>query len=406
MILRRFAFFLAAQVTRPLWVLLHFALLARMLGSEGFGIFVSLYALGNTLAAFTDLGQHQTAFGAIRQAKDDKARSSVSWTAWRVKLTGSTISILGGIIVAASGLAPASIAVAICLLAVVSPLGDVSIALLRGANKPHYEVIVANAEQAAIFVLLLAAGQAGRVAPLNALWCYVFIGLVRMTVTDVMRRRIIPAKPGNDSRTLFREVAASSPVAISVLAASGYSRLPLFIFPNSLDPTYFAVFAGFWTLFQRGQIVLNALIQTGFRSGDTLWEGFFSSARWLTLIGLGYGAVVCTIAIPLAPFLTRLYLGESYLDSAQAVTIATLLTVPSYAIFLIRSALQYVGRGWLVTLAFMLAFIVAILGHLLLEPDHFWIFAPYALSSIFCLIVLVSTSENLNFVCREIRSTW
>ena len=389
MILQRFAFFFAAQVTRPVWVFLHFALLARWLGPAGFGTFVPLYALGNTLAVFTDLGQHQTALGAIRHTTDDKARAAISRTAWRIKLACSTTAILGGIIVAASGLAPASIAIAISLLAVASPLGDVSVAILRGANKPHYEVIIANAEQAGVLILLWVAGQAGLVEPVNALWCYVVIGLVRMAVAYILHRQVIPVKLGIDSQPLSQAVVPSIPIAISVLAASGYSRLPLFIFSNSLDPTFFAVFAGFWTPFQRGQIVLNALIQTGFKSGHDFWEGCFSSSGRLALIGLGYGVAVCLIAIPLAPFLTQLYLGESYIDSAQAVTVAILLAVPSYAIFLIRSVLQYVGRGWFVTLAFLVAFITAILGDLLIELDRFWIFVPYALSSVCCLIVLL-----------------
>ena len=393
MMIRRFGFFFAAQMTRPAWVILHFAFLARTLGSENFATFVPLYVLGNTLAVFSDVGQHQIALGAMRDSTDDEARAVVSWTARRVKRVGSATLLLAGLLVAAGGLAPASVVIALSMLAVTSPQGDVGVALLRGANKPQYEVAAVNAEQAAVLSLLWAGSQAGLLTPVNALWAYVLPGLIRMTATDRLCRQVIPADIPGDGRGVMRSAARSVPAALSVLAASGYSRFPLFIFPELLDPTFFAVFAGFWTLFQRGQIVPNALLQTAFKSGAGLWDHLFSSLGWLALIGLGYGAVVGAFVIPLAPLLTQLYLGEPYMDQARAVTVAMLLALPSYAIFLLRSALQYAGRGWHVTLAFATALTVAGLPRLLMDLDDGWIFLPYALSSLFCLVFLVSARK-------------
>lgn len=351
--LRRFSGFLAAQIARPVGLLFQFAVLARALGPQAFGDFAQFYALAVVLSVISDFGQRQLAFTAVRQAAGAD-RGGAIHDAARMKLAGSLLLSLGLAGAALVGALAWTTAAMLAAVAITIPVADVSQAILRGAGRPIPEAISAIVEQLVLFLVLALAARTGQLTMVVALWAFAGVGAVRMALMALIRRRLVPTGPpvlawSAEIRALIRQ---SAPTMVSLLVSGAVFRVPVLTFDHVLSPTAFAVFAAFWNLFLRGQLVVTALLQAGFRSGHRAWTSWFSKPHQLATASIALGVALMLLVIPVAQWLTVTYLGRAYADEYRIAILAAALQILVYPTFMLHNLLQLFRKPTIVTLTY------------------------------------------------------
>lgn len=397
--------FLSVQLIRPTGLLIQFAVLARFLGPEGFSRFAFLYSLTILLSILSDLGQRQIAFANMRTAADAATRCRVVTEARRIKTLGSLL--LGAVLVAAIALEQLTEieALGVFLVSVTMPIADVSAALLRGHANPRPEMIWGTVEQG----LLLAALWCMPLlyAPLTAsgaLLAFGSIGVLRgIGLYIVVQRHFGPAREASPETkgvtSVFGALLRRSLItSLSLVASVGMARLPALLFPGYMTEIDYSVFIAFWTLFQRGELVLGAVIQAGFKRAAAGRIGsLVANPAKVALLALGLGGMVVAVTLPFAQQLTQIYLGPRFAVGARFALFAALLIPLHLPVFALRTLMQFADAGFQVVYVLLPAiFVVGIACVVLPSGGGLVPVIVYGVSLIVCGVLLFNLNKRLS----------
>jgi len=402
--------FLGVQLVRPLGLLAQFAILARILGPESFAQFAFFYALAIVLSILSDIGQRQIAFAAMRAATDDAGRQDTVRRARRIKTLGSLVLSLGLAGAGAAGLLPWGEALAMILVSVTVPIADVSAAILRGDARPKAEMLLGVAEQVLLVAILWAIltsatplGAAGALALFGALGAVRMGGLYLVVQRSVMSAPASGTQAGTpQGRSGLADLRRSLVTAISLGASVGMARLPVLLFPMFLDPLSYSVFAAFFTLFQRSELILGGAIQAGFKRQSGRIGKLVASPMRLVLMGAGLGTALTLPVLLVSGGLTDLYLGAQFAGAAGFAVLAAALQILRFPMFALRTILQYGNRAASVTLIILPAMLACVGLTYLWAPTGWLVALPYALALTAVVGLLLRLAQEVDFTAPNV----
>lgn len=332
-------------------MLAQFAFLGRALEPVEFATFLLAYSIAAIFSQTSDGGQHVTLFSVLRSGKlgdpgDIRARvlgalaikliASLGWAA-AILIAGAAIPALDTTLVLIA-----------LMLGVAMPVGDVFLNVLRGYFRADLELALLLSEYGAGIAALYLYSLRYALTAYSALGVLILLGIIRTFASLLLTRPLVRGKDvaitprSLGLRSLGREAL---PVTFAALVGVGFSRLPPLTLHGRLEATDYAVLIAFLSLFGRGELVVSAVMQAGFRSGHAAWKRF-AERRHLILAAFG------TLAVPIAAVatiwpqgLTTLYLGSAYTDSAPLAAIAALAMFMYYPLYGCRLLLQFTGRN-------------------------------------------------------------
>lgn len=388
--------YLVVRLASPIGVLAQFALLGRSLAPEEFARFLLAYSLAAIFSQASDGGQHVTLFSAIRSGALTDPRDI------RARVFGAlVVKLIAGLgwaaVVVLAGMAIPQLDTKLVLtalaLGIAMPVGDVFLNALRGFSRAEAEFFILLFEYSVGVAALYCYSVRFPMSAYAALAILIGLGAARTVASFVLTRRMIQrgSKPREaralDLATLGREAV---PVTFAALIGVGFSRLPSLTLHGSLEAVDYAVLIAFLSLFGRGELVVSAMLQAGFRSGHAAWRTL-SERRYLFLALFGSLAVPVVIAASLWPhIITTVYLGDAYSQSSSLATVAALAMLIYYPLYGSRLLLQFSGRnsnvsvGGIVGAAVYFTVLQLVSG----APDA-WQLAPYlaGLGSFLCVCV-------------------
>ncbi len=382
--------FLVVQVVRPVGLLVQFAILARLLGIEGFGTFSSAYATAITLSVLSDFGQRHMVFGNYRSASSDAERVTVLRTGHRIKMAGSVLMLLTAALLGLFVLQVGWLMIlAMILVAYTAPVSDISAIALRAASRPVHETYTTIIEQVFLVAALLL--SATWQSPEHGLLTFGLIGALRMAfLFGIERRLLAPIYAQTKQPVVLKDLLArAGQLATAEFIAVGFIRFPLIALSSFIAAGPFAVFAGFWPFLIRGQLVLAATIQAGYRDSSSPLGKTLENHLRMFLISAGFGVVIAVMMGLLAEPFTRLYLGPDFVQYSPYAALSGLLMIGIYPEFTLRMLYQFENRTHVPLVALISALSVAVIGTLLLQITDAAALLPYTVGLAVCCFILV-----------------
>lgn len=345
-----FAKYLVVRITSPIGVLAQFALLGRQLSAEEFARFLMAYSIAAVFSQASDGGQHVTLFSAIRGSglgSPTDVRNRVAG-ALATKLIATMLWAVLVLLAEANFDALDTEVIFLGLaLGAAMPVGDVFMNVLRGFHRAELEFTILFGEYSLGLLGLYCYSLTRPLTATSAILLLTCLGLSRTGFSLALTRSLVPWRASklrlNDLRipALLKEAV---PVTLAALMGVGFSRLPSLTLHSRLSAEDYAVIIAFLSLFGRGELVVSALMQTGFRSDHSLWRRAARHRFAFVIVFASLAIPVLTLATTWPTFVTRVYLGPTYVDSARFAAFASVAMLLYYPLYGCRLLLQFSGR--------------------------------------------------------------
>lgn len=392
---------------RSLAQALVFLIVARTLGTEGFGSFVAVLAIAAALSYFSGLGANIL---LVRDTARDPDQFSVSWgytlTAYclGMPIAASVYGLMAWLVL------PDTISWTIRILLGVSeialiPLAGFAVFAYQGREqmgKVSWMQLVPPLVRLAGALFFLAIHQVAASFDFLLLWSWLYFccALVAVAyVTHCVTRDFgSPIFPGISN--LFKYVRTSIPFSFSGIAERLYADADKFMLARLASVGTAGLYSAGYRFVDLAYIPLHALMSTAapryFRFGQS---GIAAAVRYSLKIGiipLGYGITIGCLMYWCAPVLAIL-LGPAYLEAipiARWLAWLPLVAVPRILLHypLATSGLQHVGMKALAIGA------AANIGlNILLIPQWNWrgaVIATYAAEGCMIVVMLLYILKN------------
>ncbi|MBX3132788.1 MAG: hypothetical protein KF689_05305 [Gemmatimonadaceae bacterium] len=286
-------------------------------------------------------------------------------------------------------------------LGVAMPVGDVFMNVLRGYFQAETEFWLILTEYLTGIVALYLFSLVRPLTATSAIMLLIGLGVLRTIAAFFLTRRFVRPHPNTHRKApldLVKYAREAVPVTIGALLGVGFSRLPSLTLHGRVDAVDYSVLIAFLSLFGRGELVVSAIMQAGFRSGHTTWKRLAQRRQLLLVLFASLAVPVVLGAMALPKKLTLLYLGPTYAESAHLVIVAAFAMLIYYPLYGNRLLLQFSGRNRTVISGGVVGGITYFVAFLVISSmSSAWQLAPYFAGLTAFLCVCAST------LLREVR---
>jgi len=365
--LKRIFKYIGSRAVGPIGMLLQISLLARWLPHLDFNIFLQLYATAVVTSVISDAGQRNRLFVALRHGYSHEEEQHHVSNAARIKFSATVLmTMTAALCVAIGGRDGVPTALAL-LIGIVNAAADINLTVVRAKLRPNTETAVVSVENAAVVVSYVLLHALNLLSAVTAAGAIVVIGAARATTTVWISRvkfgftpHLLPEKNSlwQTVRENYALLRASIPATLGLASAQLFNRYPALSLSALLAPKDYAVFIAFLTLLLRGQLVVNAVLQAGYRSAFPIWRKYLASARGMFILGIALAVPVELAIVPFPHLAALAYVGKKLAGSYRYDVYAAGFMLLCYPLCASQQALQLASRNLVVAVGAVLGVIV------------------------------------------------
>ena len=318
--------FLAPRMALPLLTLLLLAFLARWLSTYDYASYLFYYAIAVIVSGLADGGIRDSHYFLVAKSLNKKVFKAI----YKAKLIVSSSLLLVGIIASVFMGGDFKYLFVVMLLAVVMPVGDVGLMILKAKNQPAKELLVGVLE-GVVGLMVLAAFIYNKMELgfIGALLILSSTGLVRSVFVYFMAKQFIEASCSTVEYP-SRNVSIKNTAAI--VGGNIYNRVPALALSGNLPVEIYNTLITMLTLVQRLELIPTAAIQAYFSTEKKLTTS--PKALW-KILGFIFvlSIFISVIGYFSSDFIIYMFMGERYLSHsflAEKVLLVTPLILVGY----------------------------------------------------------------------------
>ena len=318
--------FLAPRMALPLLTLLLLAFLARWLSTYDYASYLFYYAIAVIVSGLADGGIRDSHYFLVVKSLNKKVFKAI----YKAKLIVSASLLLVGIIASVFMGGDFKYLFVVMLLAVVMPVGDVGLMILKAKNQPAKELLVGVLE-GVVGLMVLAAFIYNKMELgfIGALLILSSTGLVRSVFVYFMAKQFIEASCSTVEYP-SRNVSIKNTAAI--VGGNIYNRVPALALSGNLPVEIYNTLITMLTLVQRLELIPTAAIQAYFSTEKKLTTS--PKALW-KILGFIFvlSIFISVIGYFSSDFIIYMFMGERYLSHsflAEKVLLVTPLILVGY----------------------------------------------------------------------------
>jgi O-antigen/teichoic acid export membrane protein len=318
--------FLAPRMALPLLTLLLLAFLARWLSTYDYASYLFYYAIAVIVSGLADGGIRDSHYFLVAKSLNKKVFKAI----YKAKLIVSASLLLVGIIASVFMGGDFKYLFVVMLLAVVMPVGDVGLMILKAKNQPAKELLVGVLEGVVgLMVLAALIYNKMELGFIGALLILSSTGLVRSVFVYFMAKQFIEASCSTVEYP-SRNVSIKNTAAI--VGGNIYNRVPALALSGNLPVEIYNTLITMLTLVQRLELIPTAAIQAYFSTEKKLTTS--PKALW-KILGFIFvlSIFISVVGYFSSDFIIYIFMGERYLPHsflAEKVLLVTPLILVGY----------------------------------------------------------------------------
>lgn len=372
--------FVAPRLIMPVLTLITLSLLARWLSAEEYASYLFYYAVSVIVSGLADGGVRDSYYLSVSKSLTEKIFKGV----YKIKLIISIGLVLVGLVASLlidRALGPLMVAM---LLAIVLPVGDVGLMILRAKNRPITELFISLIEGVTVISILSFLFMKGfSLNFISVLFVLVIVGVIRSFFVYIVTKNLLEDA---DTDVKGPNLSTGIQCAGAIFGGNIYNRIPAIVLSGNLSVETYNALITVLTLIQRLELISTATIQAHFRSDVGLSrKALFGKLVFIFIVGL----LMAGISYSFSDFIVLMFMGDKYAGYAFIGKVVFALIPIVLVCYGARYILQLAKKAGLVNVWLSICILISIISlHFSFTIHHSLIVLVFNLL-VFCMGALV-----------------